>query len=242
MFRAVGVVSEDELIKTYRKFGARLQGHPTPVLPWVDVATGSLGQGLLDAVGIALAGKYLDKLDYHVWVLCGDGETAEGSMWEALDKASYYKLTNLTAIVDVNRLGRRGPTELGWGLDRYEARVEALGCRPLVIDGHDLSAIDQALSEARSPGAERPRVVLPGPSRPRVCLSWRTRTAGTARPSPPTWPSGPSPPPGGLSHLQIRTTDRALPAAPAITADPTRRSPCPPTPWATRSPPAPTSG
>jgi len=140
MFRAVGVVSEDELIKTYRQLGARLEGHPTPVLPWVDVATGSLGQGLPDAVGVCLAGRYLDKLAYHVWVLCGDSETAEGSIWEALDKASYYKLGNLTAIVDVNRLGQRGPTELEWDLDRYAARVEAFGCRALVIDGHDPTA------------------------------------------------------------------------------------------------------
>ena len=81
MFRAVGVVTEEELLKTYRQLGARLQGHPTPVLPWVDVATGSLGQGLPDAVGIAIAGKYLDKLPFHVWVLCGDSEMSEGSMW-----------------------------------------------------------------------------------------------------------------------------------------------------------------
>ncbi|MDQ2796974.1 MAG: transketolase, partial [Actinomycetota bacterium] len=133
MFRAVGVVDEDELIKTYRQLGARLEGHPTPVLPWVDVATGSLGQGLPDAVGVCLAGKYLDKLPYHVWVLCGDSESAEGSIWEALDKASYYQLGNLTAIIDVNRLGQRGPTELEWDLDRYAARVQAFGARPMVI-------------------------------------------------------------------------------------------------------------
>ena len=89
------------------------------MLPWVDVATGSLGQGLPDGVGVALAGQYLDKLPYRVWVLCGDSETAEGSIWEALDKAAYYGLRNLTAIVDVNRLGQRGPTELGWDLDAY---------------------------------------------------------------------------------------------------------------------------
>ncbi len=159
MFRAVGVVSEDELIKTYRQLGARLQGHPTPVLPWVDVATGSLGQGLPDAVGVCLAGRYLDKLPYHVWVLYGDSETAEGSIWEALDKTSYYKLGNLTAIVDVNRLGQRGPTELEWDLERYAARVAAFGARALVIDGHDPVAIDQALTEARSSG-DRPTVVL----------------------------------------------------------------------------------
>src|SRR5256885_11791918 len=131
MYGPVGVVSEDELLKGYRQFGSRLQGHPTPVLPWVDVATGSLGQGLPDAVGVALAGKFLDKLPYHVWVLCGDSEMAEGSMWEALDKASYYSLGNLTAIVDINRLGQRGPTELEWDLDTYAKRVEGFGCPPI---------------------------------------------------------------------------------------------------------------
>jgi transketolase len=149
MYRAVGVVSEEELVSTYRQLGARLQGHPTPVLPWVDVATGSLGQGLPDAVGVCLAGKYLDKLSYHAWILCGDSETAEGSMWEALDKASYYRLGNLTAIVDVNRLGQRGATELEWDMDRYAARVEAFGCRAVVVDGHDLLAIDEALTDSR---------------------------------------------------------------------------------------------
>jgi transketolase len=159
MYRAVGVVGEDELINTYRKFGSRLQGHPTPVLPWVDVATGSLGQGLPDAVGVCLAGRYLDQLPYHAWVLCGDSELAEGSMWEALDKAAYYKLGNLTAIVDVNRLGQDGPTELQWDMDRYARRVEAFGAYPLIIDGHDLAAIDDALAQVRS-HPDQPTVVL----------------------------------------------------------------------------------
>jgi transketolase len=159
IFRAAGVVSEEELLKGYRQFGSRLEGHPTPVLPWVDVATGSLGQGLPDAVGVALAGKYLDKLPYHVWVLCGDSEMAEGSMWEAFDKASYYKLGNLTAMVDVNRLGQRGPTELEWDLDAYVRRVEAFGCRAVPIDGHDVEAIDRALSESRQQ-TDQPTVIL----------------------------------------------------------------------------------
>src|SRR5271163_2320598 len=96
IYKAVGVVSDEELMTGYRRFGSRLQGHPTPVLPWVDVATGSLGQGLPDGVGVALAGKYLDELPYRVWVLCGDSEMAEGSIWEAFDKASYYQLRNVT--------------------------------------------------------------------------------------------------------------------------------------------------
>jgi transketolase len=160
VFKAVSVVSEDELLGGYRRFGQRLQGHPTPVLPWVDVATGSLGQGLPDGVGIALAGKYLERQPYRVWVLCGDSELAEGSIWEALDKAAYYRLSNLVAIVDVNRLGQRGPTELGWNLDAYARRAEAFGARPLVIDGHDLRAIDQALATAADGAGDRPTVVL----------------------------------------------------------------------------------
>src|SRR5207302_5594189 len=134
-------------------------GHPTPVLPWVDVATGSLGQGLPDAVGVALAGKYLDESLFRVWVLCGDSEMAEGSIWEALDKASHYKLSNLIAMVDVNRLGQRGPTEFQWDLDAYRGRVEAFGCRAIEIDGHDFEQIDRALAESRE-ATGRPTVII----------------------------------------------------------------------------------
>ena len=158
MFKAAGVVSDEDLVNTYRRFGSPLEGHPTPVLPWVDVATGSLGQGLPDGVGVALAGRYLDELPYRVWVLCGDSEMAEGSIWEAFDKAAYYHLGNLTAIVNVNRLGQRGPTELGWDLDTYTKRIEAFGCRALPIDGHDLEEIDQALASVG--GAGQPTVIL----------------------------------------------------------------------------------
>ena len=91
-------------------------------------------------MGVALAGKYLDRLPYRVWVLCGDSELAEGSIWEALDKASYYQLSNLIAIVDVNRLGQRGATDLGWDTAAYAERAMAFGARTIEIDGHDLSA------------------------------------------------------------------------------------------------------
>ncbi len=160
VFKAVGVVSDEELMTGYRRFGSRLEGHPTPVLPWVDVATGSLGQGLPDGVGVALAGKYLDESPYRVWVLCGDSEMAEGSIWEALDKASYYKLANLIAIIDINRLGQRGPTELGWDLETYAARAAAFGARTFVIDGHDLAAIDAALAQAGDLAGQQPSVIL----------------------------------------------------------------------------------
>ncbi len=159
IYKAVGVVSDEELMTGYRRFGSRLEGHPTPVLPWVDVATGSLGQGLPDGVG-ALAGKYLDEAPYRVWVLCGDSEMAEGSMWEALDKASHYKLANLIAIVDVNRLGQSGPTELSWDTDAYRRRAEAFGARVYAIDGHDVAAVDQAIARAGDLSGERPAVIL----------------------------------------------------------------------------------
>jgi transketolase len=161
VFKAAGVVSEYELLNGYRRFGQRLEGHPTPVLPWVDVATGSLGQGLPDGIGVALAGKYLEQLPYRVWVLCGDSELAEGSIWEALDKASYYKLSNLIVMADINRLGQRGPTDLGWDLTDYAARAEAFGARVVQIDGHDLDAIDDAFDIAADRVAgDQPTVIL----------------------------------------------------------------------------------
>jgi transketolase len=160
VFKAVGVVSDEELMTDYRRFGTRLEGHPTPILPWVDVATGSLGQGLPDGVGVALAGKYLDRHPYRVWVLCGDSELAEGSIWEAVDKASYYRLSNLVAIVDVNRLGQRGPTDLQWDLDAYAARFAAFGARVIQVDGHDLDEIDAAMTDATEDGGDQPVVIL----------------------------------------------------------------------------------
>jgi len=149
LYKAAGAISDDELL-TFRKFESRLEGHPTPVLPWVDVATGSLGQGLPIAVGVALAGKRLDRLPYRVWVLTGDSEMAEGSMWEAFEHAAYAQLDNLTAIVDVNRLGQRGETMHGWDLDSYARRAEANGWHAIEIDGHDVEAIDAAYAEALS--------------------------------------------------------------------------------------------
>ena len=147
MYKAAGAITDDELL-TFRVFGSRLQGHPTPAIPWVDVATGSLGQGLPYGVGIALAGKKLDRLPYRTWVLCGDSEIAEGSVWEAFEHASFYGLENLTAIIDVNRLGQRGETMHGWNLDSYADRARAFGWKAIEIDGHDVEAIDRAYAEA----------------------------------------------------------------------------------------------
>ena len=147
LYKAAGAVSDEELL-TFRVFGSRLQGHPTPAIPWVDVATGSLGQGLPFAVGMALAGKKLDRLPYRVWVLCGDSEMAEGSMWEAFEHAAFYGLDNLTAIIDVNKFGQRGETMHGWDLDSYANRARAFGWHAIETDGHDVEAIDRAYGEA----------------------------------------------------------------------------------------------
>ena len=160
IYKAAGAISDEELM-TLRKFGSRLEGHPTPALPWVDVATGSLGQGLPIGVGIALAGKYLDKLPYRIWVLLGDSETAEGSVWEAFDHASHYKLDNLIAILDCNRLGQRGETELGWNTEAYAERAKAFGWRAIVINGHDYDQINDAYTQAEQfVGKGAPTVII----------------------------------------------------------------------------------
>ncbi|MEV0524296.1 transketolase [Streptomyces sp. NPDC050439] len=158
-YKAAGVVTDDELL-TFRAQGSRLEGHPTPRrLPWVEVATGSLGQGLPVGVGMALSGKRLDRIPYRVWVLCGDSELAEGSVWEAVEHAGYEHLDNLTAVVDVNRLGQRGPTRHGWDLHAYARRFAAFGWHVVEADGHDLDEIDRAFREARST-TRQPTVVL----------------------------------------------------------------------------------
>jgi transketolase len=113
VYKAAGAITDAEML-TLRKFGSRIQGHPTPILPWVDVATGSLGQGLPTGIGMAWSGKYLDKVPFKVWVLLGDSEMAEGSVYEALELGGHYGLNNVIAIIDMNRLGQRGPTMLEW--------------------------------------------------------------------------------------------------------------------------------
>jgi len=158
MFKAAGVVSDAELL-TLRTLGSPLEGHPAPVLPWVEVATGSLGQGLAIGLGMALAGRYLDQLPYRVWVLSGDSEMAEGSVWEAIEHAAFYKLGNLTCILDVNRLGQRGPTMLQWDTAAYAARARAFGWDAIEIDGHDLAGIHKAYQRAAA-ATEIPLMVI----------------------------------------------------------------------------------
>jgi transketolase len=137
-----------ESLLTLRKFTSDLEGHPTPRIPWVDVATGSLGQGLSCGVGMAINSKYLDQVDNRIFVLLGDGEAAEGSVWEAAEIASYYKLNHLIGILDVNGLGQSQRTMYGHDTEVYRRRFESFGWHAMVIDGHDMEQITQALDEA----------------------------------------------------------------------------------------------
>lgn len=154
LWAAAGKLTEAELM-TYRHFGSPLEGHPTPVFPLVEAATGSLGQGLSIGVGQALNAKYLDKLPYMTYVFLGDSEMAEGSQWEALQLAAHYGLDNLVGVLDVNRLGQRGETMYGWNLMAYEKRVAAFGWETILIDGHSfpevLSTYQQAILVADKP-------------------------------------------------------------------------------------------
>jgi transketolase len=159
MWKAMGVISDEELM-TYRRLGSRLQGHPVPILRGVDVATGSLGQGLPVAVGIALSGKYLENLPYRVWCLVGDSEMSEGSIWEAFDHARQYKLGNLIAVLDMNRLGQRGETPLGWNGPVYAERARAFGWRAIEIDGHDVTQISAAYRDATKDQHETPTLII----------------------------------------------------------------------------------
>jgi transketolase len=137
-----------EKLLSLRRIDSNLEGHPTPRAEFVDVATGSLGQGLSAGLGMAIAAR-LDKRDYHTWVLVGDGESAEGNIWEAIQLASYYKLNNLTAIFDINRLGQSQPTMLQHHIAAYKKRLAAFGWRVIAIDGHDMAQIVSALRKAR---------------------------------------------------------------------------------------------
>src|SRR3981189_399605 len=216
MLKAVGAITDSELM-TFRKFGSRMQGHPTPQIPWVDVATGSLGQGLPISVGVALAGKNLDKLPYHVWVLCGDSELAEGSIWEAFDKAGHYQLANLTAIWDINRLGQRGETEFGWNLDTYRRRGEAFGCPPIVIDGHDMPSIDRAFGEALS-NSGRPTVIIAKTIKGKGFSEIENKDGWHGKPLPPDMAEGAIKARGVTRNLRAKTQnpDRgAVPKRPA---------------------------
>lgn len=140
-------INEKELM-TFRKFGSRLEGHPTNLFPFTEVTTGSLGQGLSIGLGMAIAQQKMNKLNARTWVLLGDSEMAEGQVWEAMEIASHYKCNNLIAIVDVNRLGQSGETMLGDATDLYAWRARSFGWRAIVINGHDINSVKNAYSEA----------------------------------------------------------------------------------------------
>jgi transketolase len=158
VLKAVGAIGDEQLL-SFRRFGSPVQGHPVPLpeMPWIDVATGSLGQGLPIALGMALAMR-MDGIPARVWCLMGDSEVAEGSVWEAMENASHHGADNLIAIIDVNRLGQRGPTMLQWDLETYAARARSFGWHPIEVDGHDVAAIDAAFTEAES--SDGPAMVI----------------------------------------------------------------------------------
>ncbi len=148
LWTAAGELSEKELT-TLRQLKSPLQGHPTPEFPYSEIASGSLGQGLSIGFGMALASKYILSAKNKIYVLLGDSEMAEGSVWEAVQLAAYYKLDNLIGILDVNRLGQRGQTMYGHNLPAYQKRIKAFGWQTMVIDGHDFKQIDKAFARAR---------------------------------------------------------------------------------------------
>lgn len=156
-YAAAGAIPVHEL-ETLRRFGSRLEGHPLPTFPWTEVPTGSLGQGLAAGVGLAIAAR-LQRLPYRTFVLLGDSELSEGSVWEAAALAAHRKLGNVIAIVDVNRLGQSRPTPYGWNLAVYAGRFRAFGWRTMMVDGHDLTALVRMYRRAVS-GGRRPTVVL----------------------------------------------------------------------------------
>jgi len=146
LWAAAGAVEESQLL-TLRDFNSDLEGHPTPRFKYAEASTGSLGQGLSIGFGMALSAKYIDKLPYRTYVLLGDSEMAEGSQWEAMQLASYYKLGNLTAILDANRLGQRGETMLGRNTSIYEKRIKAFGWNTIMVNGHNIEEINKAYAE-----------------------------------------------------------------------------------------------
>lgn len=152
-----GAFDRAELLKL-REIGSDLEGHPTPRLPFVDVATGSLGQGICAAVGIALNARRIGSA-YRTYVLIGDGETAEGSVWEAADVAQHYELSNLCGITDVNALGQSQLTAWAHDMEQYSRRWAAFGWHPIVVDGHDIEAVLDALDEARRT-TDRPTMIV----------------------------------------------------------------------------------
>ena len=147
IWAATGAISAKKLL-TLRQFGSSLEGHPTMDFPFTEAATGSLGQGLSIGLGMALKAKYIDGLPYRTYVLLGDSEMAEGSVWEALQLATHYKLNNLVGVLDVNRLGQRGETMYGHNIKAYKQRIQSFGWQVITINGHTMSQVTSAYQQA----------------------------------------------------------------------------------------------
>ncbi|MEV0038623.1 transketolase [Streptomyces sp. NPDC050804] len=214
MYLAAGAIDEKEFL-TYRTLDSRLEGHPTPRLPWVDVATGSLGQGLPVGVGMALAGQRLGRTPYRVWVLSGDSEMAEGSVWEAIEHAGVEHLDSLTLVIDVNRLGQRGPTRHQRDLEAYGRRLRAFDWHTIEIDGHDVDAIDAAFNEARSTG-RRPTAIIAGTRKGKGVASVEDREGMHGKPLPDAESAIEEL--GGRRSIRISVAKPAEPETPARTA------------------------
>src|SRR5262252_7280270 len=157
-YAEAGIVDEKDLL-TLRRLDSNLEGHPTPRMPWVDVATGSLGQGLSAGLGNALA-AHLDEIPYNTYVLLGDGECAEGSVWEAANLAHYYNAANLYAIVDVNGLGQSQRTMDQFDAHRFAEKFRAFGWFAVTVDGHNYTEIIEAFEKCRRDGGKQPRAIL----------------------------------------------------------------------------------
>ncbi|MFH1188441.1 MAG: transketolase [bacterium] len=159
LYAVTGAIPKEEL-STLRKFGSRLEGHPTSQFPYTEAATGSLGQGLSIGIGMALNSKYIDKIPYRTYVLLGDSEMAEGSVWEAIQVASYYHLNNLIGMIDVNRLGQRGETMLGHDIKSYAERIASFGWKTIIVhDGHSFSELISSFEEAQK-SFDRPVMII----------------------------------------------------------------------------------
>src|SRR5215468_6276642 len=157
-YAEAGIIPESDLL-TLRHLDSNLEGHPTPRMPWVDVATGSLGQGLSVGLGNAFA-AHLDGIPFNTYVLLGDGECAEGSVWEAAALAGYYKTDNLYAIVDVNALGQSQRTMDQFDVNRFAEKFRAFGWFALTVDGHNYAEILDAFEKCRREGGDQPRVIV----------------------------------------------------------------------------------
>jgi transketolase len=159
LYAAAGKIDREELM-SLRRLGSRLQGHPTPQFRYAEAATGSLGQGLSIGVGMAINGKYLDRLPYRVFVLLGDGEMAEGSVWEAIQIAAHYKLGNLVGILDVNRWGQSQETMFGHETEAYAKRIASFGWEVVTIEGHNFDEIERAYQWALGEANDRPKMIV----------------------------------------------------------------------------------